>query len=286
MTIYFNSIRGLKSKENNFKIIIEEKKPTIFCLVESWLDKKEKMKVEGYKIYRNDRNDLGGGIMVGVQKEMEHITQELTRETGQVETMWISISNNRENIKLGVVYIPKENIKKEEIKKVYKHIEEEIEEGKRNDFKVMIIGDFNAKVGNKIIPGNTEEITTGGKLLTELVEKEMMIIMNGTGICKGLWTRQQAGKKSIIDYVITESDSEGVVKQIEIDEKREWTPNRIKKKKNGKTRQVYTDHNAMLNTYNARLDRTKKEAARKTRADLHKRLLQNARRETKQDESK
>ena len=73
------------------------------------------------------------------------------------EVMWITLSSNRNNIRIGVVYVPQEkDVKVDELKLMYKSIKEQVEEAKAKKQKVLIVGDFNGKVGITV-PGNTEE---------------------------------------------------------------------------------------------------------------------------------
>ena len=66
--MYLN-IRGLKSKFESFVEKIMEVNPTVFCVTETHLMELEKidMESEGYAVYRNDRNNSGGGILIGVR---------------------------------------------------------------------------------------------------------------------------------------------------------------------------------------------------------------------------
>ena len=53
----------------------------------------------------------------------------------------------------------------------------EINTAKVNKEKIIIMGDFNFKVGIKLV-GNKEEITRGGKILLKMVEEEQMTVLN------------------------------------------------------------------------------------------------------------
>ena len=76
-------------------------------------------------------------------------------EVGRV--IWIYLSNNRNNIRIGVVYAPQEkDVKVDELKLMYKSIKEHVKEAKAKKQKVLIVGDLNGKVGKTVL-GNTEE---------------------------------------------------------------------------------------------------------------------------------
>ena len=58
----------------------------------------------------------------------------------------------------------------QDLKKLYKAIENNISEASQRNEKLVLIGDFNCKVGN-CFQGNTETKTKGGRLLLKMVEK-------------------------------------------------------------------------------------------------------------------
>ena len=101
-----------------------------------------------------------------------------------------------------------------------KDIREQRKIGKEEKQQILILGDFNAKIG-EAIEGNKIQVTKGGRQLLRLANKENMIILNTVKEkCKGVWTRVQEEKKSIIDYVLTDASSTKTVKEMEIDEEK------------------------------------------------------------------
>ena len=171
--------------------------------------------------------------------------------------MWITLSNNRNNIRIGVVYAPQEketNVNK--LKLMYKSIKEQIKEAKAKRQEVLIVGDFNCKVGT-IVAGNTEEISKGGKLLKELIKNQNLRLLNTSKKCNGLWTRVEGEKKSVLDYMIVEAENEELVKGMWIDNEREYTPKHLVEGRN-----VYTDHNTMILEMNWNMRYKEKENTR------------------------
>ena len=127
---------------------------------------------------------------------------------------------------MGVIYGPQANVtSSSELKKLYESTSGQVETGKANNQQIIILRDFNAKIGN-YIKNNKETITQGAKHLKRLVEKQNMCIVNGeSNKCEGLWTREQGEEKSIIDYVITT--------KVEIQGTKQC-------------RKIYSDHNAIM----------------------------------------
>ena len=225
---------------DSLKRIIEEESPSVVILVETKLGEEEKMDIEGYEPFPMNRDENGGGIIILVKDQLKNIVVvvEKNREVG--ESMWLTITNGKINIRLGVVYAPQEKTNLKELRKMYKGISNQLKEAKNRNQNLLLVGDFNCKVGNKVIKGNTEKLSKGGKLLVEMAKKQDLKIMNGSEKCQGTWTRTDGKKSSILDYVIVDKDDEELVKEMVIDEGRDFTPNHTVD-----GRCVYSDHFAI-----------------------------------------
>ena len=74
---------------------------------------------------------------------------------------------------------PKKNVTlNSELKKLYGSISDQVDIGKENNQQIIILGDFNVKIGN-YIKNNKETITKGGRHLKRLLEKGNLRIRNG-----------------------------------------------------------------------------------------------------------
>ena len=138
------------------------------------------------------------------------------------------MNNQKISVKVGVIYAPQENVTPvRELKKTYESITKEIQEAREHKQQVIVIGDFNAKVGTAI-QGNKETITKGGRLLLKMIQKENMSLVNADKHrCKGLWTREQGKGKSLIDYVMTNIEYLNSIKEMIIDETKKYTTYRL-----------------------------------------------------------
>ena len=83
------------------------------------------------------------------------------------------------------------------------------------------------------------------------------MMLNGSEKCKGLWTREENGKKSAIDYAIIEKEDVEYCKSLTIDEEKIIAPFRLKKE-NGVVVTKYSDHNCMLLNMNLLLKEKEK----------------------------
>ena len=172
-------------------------------------------------------------------KNMVTVVNETDEKDG-FESIWVLVNNNRVAIKVGVVYMPQENestIKK--LKEIYKQIENEVEKSVKNKESIMIMGDFNCKIGI-MENGNGGEVSKGGNILLKLVKKYELCILNKEELCAGTWTRILGAEKSAIDFVIVREDDKKFVEFMEIDEKKEKTPFWITD--DAMRRKIYSDH--------------------------------------------
>ena len=86
------------------------------------------------------------------------------------------------NITVIQVYAPATNAKEAEIEQFYEALQELLELISKKDI-LFIIGDWNAKVGNQVIPGVTGKFGLGaqneaGQRLTEFCQKNALVIAN------------------------------------------------------------------------------------------------------------
>ena len=219
------------------KRIISEESPAVVALVETKLPEDEDIVIEGYQSRKMNRDEKGGGVMLLVKEELNNIVIVVEEKKEVGEIMWVTISNVRTNIRMGILYAPQENkTTVSKLKEMYKGISNQIKEAKTKMQNVLLVGDFNCKVG-KTIKENTEDVSKGGKLLLKMVSKQDLNIMNSSETCQGVWTRTDGKKKSILDYIIVNKEDEELVKEMIIDEERDFTPSHTQD-----GRKIYSDH--------------------------------------------
>ena len=91
------------------------------------LDGKDKIVMAGYTIYRNDRNGDGGGVLIAIKDVLKGIMVEESNSKRKEESIWLSLTNNKTKIRIGIVYNPQENeTTKDELEEVYGRIGSEI----------------------------------------------------------------------------------------------------------------------------------------------------------------
>ena len=108
--------------------------------------------------------------------------------------------------------------------------------------------DANAKIGLDYIKGDPYEMSANGKLLISLIERQDLVIINGTDKCFGLITRMRKKgntvEKSILDYFIVCRALFQMVTMMVIDEDRDYILTKYSKC-NGKTKLIVSDHNPL-----------------------------------------
>ena len=97
------------------------------------------------------------------------------------------------------------------------------------------------------IEGNKTQVTKGRQLM-KLSNKENMIILNTVKEkCKGVRTKVQGEENSIIDYVVADTTSANTIKEMKIDEEKQYGLHKLEKNKaNNENKKIYSDYNSIL----------------------------------------
>ena len=219
-------------------------------LVETKLNESDNIEWKDFVIKRVDRDEEGGGVLIAFKKSLTNIMMTIKEyRNHDCEMLWMKLDNGKIKIRIGVIYMPQESrTLLKELKVVYEAIEEQIKIAKDKGEKILLMGDFNCKIGT-VIEGNREDITKGGRLLLKLTAKHNLAILNSKSCCEGLWTRRQDGNASVIDYLIVQENDVDLVSTMNIDEEKSRTPYTMETHKD-EIRRVYTDHNAITCTMN------------------------------------
>ena len=108
--MWLHNIRGIKSKIDSLKDKIDEVGPDVVCITETHLIDDDKIELEGYKIFRNNRDNFGGGILVAVRTKLKNICTVVEKGLNVGETLWIVIDNGRIKVRMGVIYVVQNNV--------------------------------------------------------------------------------------------------------------------------------------------------------------------------------
>ena len=245
--LYLNA-RGIKSKIESLHSILEEIKPDILGITETHLTGRATISINGYNqaVVRN-RNKKGGGLLLAV-KENTNIKLVVTHISEEHEQLWAHIQTPNEDYRIALVYGLHEGRpeEKEKIEDWYYSLEEEY--SKCYEHPVIMMGDYNAHIGadNQGIEDNNIEINMNGYHLRNFIDRRELTLVNKMDICKGKWTRKDPnGGKSILDFVVVNSNMVEDVKSMKIDEDEEVKITRYRKI-NGKGEEFPSDHNSII----------------------------------------
>ena len=157
-----------------------------------------KLRSQGIEFDNNNKTGKGG-IIIAVKKELKDITIETEQVTEEYQSLWIKIDNTRNKINVGCIYAPQENkTKVSTLNKMYAHIATHALKARQDNERVIITGDFNAKIGNAI-QGNKEEVSKSGRLLLKTALEQELSILNISQKREGKWTRILGKERSVLD---------------------------------------------------------------------------------------
>ena len=87
------NIRSLLPKISELRFILQNAKPAVLCITESWLDNSvsdNEIKIDGYSVIRKDRDRSGGGVCMYINNRFAFNPREdLHRDS--MESIWIDI---------------------------------------------------------------------------------------------------------------------------------------------------------------------------------------------------
>ena len=198
---------------------------------ESWEKEETRIDVEGYKWFgkprikqNSPRGDGGVGFLV---RECLVNEVEFINTVKYEESVWMKIRSERgrEALYIGCVYMPTDSTSISVMDSCYERLKEDVLSF-REKGKVVLLGDFNARVGRSAqlddVVGMFGENTcnaSGNRLLSFLNEVELMICNGRKLVTEPEWTRIRPSlkQKSIIDYIITDAQLLEVSGNVHVD---------------------------------------------------------------------
>ena len=123
--------------------------------------KEEEIQIPSYSsVYRNDRSGNSAGMLISFPDNIKNIGLELTVENKVGESLLILLCFD---LREGAIYAPRANVtSNNELKVMYEDIREMMKIGKEEKQQILILGDFNAKIG-AAIEGNKTQVAKGGR---------------------------------------------------------------------------------------------------------------------------
>ena len=123
-----------------FQKIVEETKPNIICLVETWLNPNKNLKLKGFQVFRKDRDANGGGIAILTKLELDAKSLNIPNvNNGLCEHLGITITFNNSPLNIVTLYNPHGNHGNRELCNELNQYMTGIQG------KTILCGDFNAR---------------------------------------------------------------------------------------------------------------------------------------------
>ena len=232
-------------------------------LEETKLKANETMKCESSDhfniFYLNRQNSQGGGLALGVHKEIEST---LIRE-GNDETEMLSVQAvlGKIPVRIIVAYGPQENAPVLKKQSFWEAIEKEVCEADIEGHGVLLQMDGNLHAGGNIVKGDPNPMNKNGKLFVEFLERNKSLnVINSLNECEGVITRRRKlenkTEEAVLDFCVINDKMRPFLQKMVIDESREFCLVNVDQvKKNGRI--IETDHNSMIIEFGIRIEKQK-----------------------------
>ena len=101
----YTNCRSIKNKLIDFASLISLHSPSVVALTETWLSKEHPsslLSLSGYDVYRRDRSEKGGGVLLAVKTSVK---SHFVSASDQVEILTVDVQFNS-RVRVIVVYNP------------------------------------------------------------------------------------------------------------------------------------------------------------------------------------
>ena len=118
---------GIKSKKESFKNLLNNKEPHVFMIQETKLSRENQIQCENYEVFERVRkNKKGGGIMMGIRKDIQGTPVKVGPQDEEVEILVVELELKKLTIRFITGYGPQEDDSEDKINSFYCALEEEI----------------------------------------------------------------------------------------------------------------------------------------------------------------
>ena len=162
-------------------------------------------------------------------------------------------------------YGPQESENRQLIMQFWQDVETEIISAKDDNCCILIQMDANAKLGKCIIPGDPHDMSDNGKILSDLITRQNLCVLNADPMCKGVITRhrstKQSEEKSVLDYIICCQVLRQYLEHMMIDENKTHVLTKYSSRR-GKQTIIKSDHNLLQGTFSISYNKVKRKVVR------------------------
>ena len=216
--ILFNNINAVKGKEPIIQEYVIKEKIDILGLVETKRRKEDlEWKIAGMKKFEKFRNGKKtGGIVTWVKQNLNPKKLQIKDDENTVEGqhyVWVTCGDSEHPLAIGICYWRgQDNEEAREVNnKIAENMIDYINWARKNNHKIILLGDFNAWIGDDIqgINGNWPEINRNGRLIRSIAKRMDLTLYNNSDRCTGMWTWGKLRKNTkprILDLVYADKD--------------------------------------------------------------------------------
>ena len=185
MTIVGNNTAGLKNKKESFYNLVKQLNCGVSMLQETKLYKRGTVKYENMCVFEKIRgHNEGGGLLTLVHQNFKPVlipTQSDSKISQNILVVECAIGLKK--IRFINAYGVQETASAEERCEFFALLDQEINCCVSNGYLLCLELDANAKVGDFIQNNPQEDISPNGRLLIDIIERNNLILVNGTSKC-------------------------------------------------------------------------------------------------------
>ena len=221
-------------------------------------------KLKGYKLFPKERNDKDGGGLLTVMADNLSPAEVMT-EDENVEILLVDIEVGKFRIRTFNAYGPQETDNKQYVTNFWVEFESEVIRASKSGLSILIQMDANAKLGSGLIPNDPHRMSSNGKLLFDIMNRNNLVCLNSDPRCEGTITRFRrtvnGTENAVLDYLIVSSQLSSLLGEMIVDEKRCFTLTKFATKTGSKVKKE-SDHNPIFARFNIKLANNSKQDRR------------------------
>ena len=164
---------GLLCKLESFEALLQVERPSVFCVQETKVRKKNMIKTEStrnYEIYELLRtNKDGGGLCIGVSKDLQ--PSWVDEGDDEVECLSVEIWVNGFPIRIVTAYGPQLGDTAERKQKFWEFLDTQARQAYENGSGFILQMDSNSHLGQKVIKDGPNNQNANGKLFCDYFGK-------------------------------------------------------------------------------------------------------------------
>ena len=239
--------------------------PQVWSVQETKLKNNETLKsevLEKYQVYYLNRQlSGGGGLAVGIDKNIESALIREGNDTTEVIVIQIILENMP--VRLVVGYGPQENALKERKDAFWDFLEEEAIQADSENQGLIIQIDGNLHAGPALLKKDPNVQNNNGKLFMNFLERNPdLVVANTLELCEGTITRtrklENKTENAILDFLVINAKLHPFLTGMIIDEKREYPLCNFAQARKNK-RIIESDHNTIVANFDISVQKRKPE---------------------------